>query len=456
MIKPYLLAELAKPLAGQYVGPDKAVSFNQVSIDSRQMQPGDLFIALKGPHFDGHHFLAKAQKKGAAGAIVSQPPAPGIAASLPHLLVKDTRLALGQLAKLHRQQFNGPLIAVTGSNGKTSVKEMIASILRQKGPCLATQGNFNNEIGVPLTLLQLTAEQRFGILELGASQAGDIAYTSALVEPQVAIITLVNPAHLEGFGSLDGIAAAKGEIIDSLKPQGTFILNQDDPYAHQWRDRAAHCSLLSFSLTDRQADFSATDIKLTSQGCYQFSLHSPQGSMTIKLPLRGKHNIANALAAAAACYAIDLPLDIIKAGLEQATPVAGRLKPVKGYGGALILDDSYNANPGSVRAAITALADCAGSKFLVLGDMAELGEEGPQLHHNIGEYARQQGIDYLFSVGELSALAAQAFGQQGQSYADQPALVAALKPLLNHQSVVLVKGSFSSHMGQVVQQLTTD
>ena len=436
-------------------GRNNDIHFDSVSIDTRTLAAGDLYIAISGDNFDGDDFVEQAVAAGAVGAVVSR----DLDADIPLLPVANGRHALGVVAAYNRDQYAGKVAAVTGSAGKTTVKEMTANILRQCGEVLATRGNFNNDIGVPLTLLELAASHDYAVLELGASSIGEIAYTVDLVRPDVSILTNAADAHIEGFGSLSNIVQAKGEIIDGLKDDGTAIINADDLNAYKWLQRAGDRNTLTFSLdADSGADFYADNLQLAAGGGYDFDLVTPQGSERVSLYQLGEHNVRNALAAAAAAMTLGATLDQVSAGLQSVQPVNGRLVRKTGLAGARLIDDSYNANPESLKAAIRVLAQIDGVRVLVLGDMAELGEETVQAHRECGAYARAQGIDVLLSCGVLSAHASQAFNEgeatEGQHFTDQAALVEHLTPLLNKQTTVLIKGSRSAHMEDVVAAIS--
>jgi len=434
---------------------DSGHSFSAVSTDSRTLQRGDLFVALQGPRFDGHDYLARAEQAGAVAAIVSRF---DDHISLPQLRVDDTLLALGRLAGWWRQQHGLPVVAITGSNGKTTVKELLASILRQQHPVLVTRGNLNNAIGVPLTLLGLTPEHRYAVIEMGASAAGDIDYLTHIVRPDVALITNVAPAHLEGFGDIAGVARAKGEIFSGLSTDGVAVLNADESRVGIWRVMTAEHRIVSFAMRN-PADVMATPVEGNgSPGC-TFELRTPVGKVTIQLALVGRHNVMNALAAAAAALALDIPLQDIRVGLETVRPVDGRLAAVSGVYGVRLINDTYNANPGSLRAALDVLTVCPGKKILVLGDMGELGNAAAALHEQVGRQARVSGIDCLYTVGEFAGLAAGTFGQGGHHFANQKCLIEGLLADLAadpevSSCTVLVKGSRMMEMERVVEALS--
>lgn len=440
------LSELAKIIDGELQGNDVQVStFN---INTRELRPGQVFIALKGEQFDGHDFLQSAYEKKAAAAIVSS----ALSSPIPIIKVKDTRLALGQIAAHHRKQFHLPIIAVTGSCGKTTVKSMIANILSYMGPTLAPVRSFNNEIGVPLTLLELTQDHQFAVIEMGANHPNEIAYLSSLTSQDVAVITNVAPAHLAGFGSIEGIAKAKGEIYDALDSKGTAILNSDDKFADYWKKNLLQKKFITFGIKEK-ADVFGDNIVLNEEGKASFDVHYPDGKITIILPLLGLHNVMNALAAIAATLAVGATSKAIQKGLETVIPVSKRLVKYKGLSGAMIIDDTYNANPLSVTAALEMLAHGKGEKIFVFGDMAELGHEEERMHSEIGEKAKRLGIDKLFACGRLSHSTVAAFGENGAHYKDQSSLIEALKPMLHSNTTVLIKGSRSSQMENIVRAI---
>jgi UDP-N-acetylmuramoyl-tripeptide--D-alanyl-D-alanine ligase len=438
------LSDAAQVLKGRQIGDD--VVFSGVSTDTRTLAAGNLFVALHGPHFDGHRYIEQAQQRGAAAAAVSHV----VTADLPQLEVENTRLALGALAAHWRSRFDLPLVAVTGSNGKTTVKEMLAAILRRCGSALVTQGNFNNDIGVPHTLFRLESGYDYAVIELGANHPGEIAYLTSLVQPVVALINNAGPAHLEGFGSVAGVARAKGELFDSAGPATTCVINTDDDYATLWRSLAAPRPVITFGL-ESEADVSASwqgDIDASD-----IQLNTPQGGASTRISLPGRHNVMNALAAAAAALALGIDPGTIAAGLADTRPVQGRWQSQAGIAGARIVNDTYNANPASLEAGLALLATAAGEIWLVLGDMGELGQAGKQLHSDMGEAARRAGVTRLFTLGELAGLAAAAFGDGASMFDSVDDLVATLRDALHTGVTVLVKGSRAMHMERVANAL---
>lgn len=422
--------------------------FSGISTDTRELKAGQLFVALTGPSFDGHEFVAQARLKGAAGAVVSRALSVNELDKFPQIMVTDTQLAFAQLAGNWRAQFDIPVVAITGSNGKTTVKEMVATILSQRGEVLATQANFNNEIGVPRTLLRITEKHVAAVVEEGASHPGDIAYLTKFVQPTVALVTNAAGAHLQGFGSLDAIAKTKGEIFEGLADGGVAVINADDVYADLWRGQAGECTVISFG--------SATDADVQGEvgedGRLQISTKA--GELAAHWALEGRHNVMNALAATAAALAAGASLAEIKAGLESVVPVAGRLERKRAIKGAEILDDTYNANPASLVVALDVLAERNSDRYLALGDMAELGEESVSFHEQAGRQARDKGVHRLYAVGEYSRYAALAFGEDGQHFPAQEQLVSQLREDLHEKVTLLVKGSRSAHMERVVAALS--
>lgn len=441
-------SEIATMLGARMLGSEQVIS--SVSTDSRSISAGELFIALKGPNFDGAAFVADVKAKGAVAVVLEQP----VSEDITQLIVPDTRVALGQLGAALKARLAPKTVAVTGSAGKTTVKEMIAAILARLGPVLATQGNFNNDIGVPLTLLRLTAEHRYAVLELGANHQGEIAYTTSLAKPDVAIITNVAPSHLEGFGDVYGVARAKGEIFNGLAGNGLAIVPADSEYRDYWLRRLTDMSVQQFS-ANQSADYSARDIVLDAQGCAGFVLQSPSGNVNVNLTIPGKHNVANALAAAAACVAVGASLQDVAQGLAQMQAVKGRTNIKQLSNKLRLIDDTYNANVESVKAAIDLLASYSGYRVLILGDMAELGADARLYHEEIGLYAKNAGINLLFTLGVLSQSASDLFNGQGAHFSSRQALLQRLMPIVFEQPAVtlLVKGSRSAKMELVVQDL---
>lgn len=443
------LTEAARLLDGELLGKDTCCT--GVSIDSRQLRAGELFIALRGANFDGHDFAAAARERGACAALVDR----RLALDLPQLRVDDTRLALGRLGAAWRARFQNPLIGLTGSNGKTTVKEMVAAILRCRGAVLATQGNLNNEIGVPLTLLRLQPDYDYAVVEMGANHFGDIAYLTALVNPDVAILNNAGPAHLEGFGSLDGVARGKGEIFHGLAPGSVAIINRDDTYADYWCDLAGGHRIIDFAL-DRPAQVSG---RVLDEASHRVRITAMDQQVDFHLPLPGRHNLRNALAAAAASLAVGATVEDIRQGLEGMSGVAGRLQRLTGLNGSTLINDTYNANPASLAAALHAIGAAAGAKWLVLGDMAELGPQAADLHRQAGQQARAVGFQRLYASGLNSRQATLAFGVGGVHFDTVEALIQALGAALretNDKPVILVKGSRSMRMERVVQGLLTE
>ena len=441
--------EICQLLDGTLNGDDVIIS--SVSTDSRHISAGELFIALKGPNFDGSAFIADVKAKGAVAVVVEQP----VAVDISQIIVRDTRLALGQLAAAVKARLAPTTLAVTGSAGKTTVKEMMAAILSRRGKVLSTQGNFNNDIGVPLTMLRLTAEHDYAVLELGANHQGEIAYTTTLAKPDVAIITNVAPSHLEGFGDIYGVARAKGEIFNAITADGLAVIPSDSEYREYWLQRLQDKQVVSFSADNPNADYRAVNIRLDANGCAGFELVCPAGRQVIQLTIPGKHNVVNALAAAAGCIAVGASLADVQLGLAQMQAVKGRtnikmLKPT-----LRLIDDTYNANVESVKAAIDLLASYSGYQVLILGDMAELGADARLYHEEIGLYAKKSGINLLFTLGVLSQSASDLFNGQGAHFSSRQALLQRLMPIVSEQQEVtlLVKGSRSAKMELVVQDL---
>ncbi len=447
-MRPVLLSQVARWVEGRHLGAD--VEVTSVGTDTRTLAPGGLFVALRGERHDGHDHVQQALERGAAALLVQRE----VDCPLPQVLCADTEDALGELAAGVQQGRPAVVVAITGSNGKTSVKTLVLAILSRAGKAFANPGNFNNQIGLPLAVLQAPEDARFAIYEMGAGQPGDIAYLASIAPPQVSIVNNVMPAHLERMGSLLGIAETKGAIYEALPDDGIAVVNADDAFAPFFMQRIGARRVLRFGL-ENDADVRATALAGDAEGS-RFRLHTPAGDVDVALPLAGRHNVMNALAAAALALGAGASLDDIAAGLAAAAPVPGRQIPHRLAGGAVLVDDSYNANPGSVAAAIAALAGAGGEAWLVLGDMKELGEGAELLHADIGAQARRAGVTRLWTVGELSAHASRAFGDGARHFADQDALVAALGPALRAAGTGLrcvVKGSRSSAMDKVMAAL---
>ncbi|MGQ9450539.1 UDP-N-acetylmuramoyl-tripeptide--D-alanyl-D-alanine ligase [Leclercia sp. TB492] len=440
------LSQLATILGAEVSGE---LTFDAVTTDTRKITPGCLFVALKGERFDAHDFAGQAKAAGAGALLVSRK----LDIDLPQAVVKDTRLAFGELAAWVRQQVPARIVALTGSSGKTSVKEMTAAILSQCGNTLYTAGNLNNDIGVPMTLLRLNREHEYAVIELGANHQGEIAWTVSLTQPEAALVNNLAAAHLEGFGSLEGVAKAKGEIYTGLPVNGIAIMNADNNDWLNWKSVIGDRKTWRFSPNAANSDFTATNVHVTSHGT-EFTLQTPTGDVDVLLPLPGRHNIANALAATALAMAVGAPLSAIKTGLANLKAVPGRLFPIPLAENKLLLDDSYNANVGSMTAAVQVLSEMPGYRVMVVGDMAELGDESEACHLQVGEAAKASGIDRVLSAGHLSKNISQASGV-GEHFADKAALIASLKALVEEQQIVtvLVKGSRSAAMEEVVHAL---
>ena len=448
MLKALLLSEVAAVLGGRLLGAD--ARFDGVSIDSRAIAAGQLFVALIGPRFDGHDYLNQVAAKGAVAALVEREVANS---AIPQLLVANARVALGQLGALNRAAYTHPVVAITGSSGKTTVKEMLASILRTRGPVHATRGNLNNDLGVPLTLLELAPQHTAAVIELGASRLGEIAYTVAMTRPHVAVLNNAGTAHVGEFGGPEKIVEAKGEIIEGLQADGIAVLNRDDKAFAIWQARAGARRVLSFALSNSAADFHASDMSLDARGCPAFTLHAPDGSERVQLNLLGTHNIANALAAAAAAHALGVSLFGIATGLGAVQPVKGRTVAQLASNGMRVIDDTYNANQSSVCAAIDLLKGFDGRKVLVLGDIAELGDWAEQSHREVGAYASGK-VDALYAVGPNMAHAVDAFGPGARHFATQAELIQALRAgEQDKHTTILIKGSRSAVMENVVAAL---
>ncbi|HEY6942159.1 UDP-N-acetylmuramoyl-tripeptide--D-alanyl-D-alanine ligase [Dokdonella sp.] len=442
------LADIARWTGGRLHGDDVVV--DAVSTDSRTLGAGTLFVALAGERHDGHAFAEAARERGASALLVERE----LAVALPQVVVVDTLAALGELARAVRARSDARVVGITGSNGKTTVKTLVASILARHGRTHVSAGNFNNEIGLPSTLLAMPADTEYAVLEMGAGKPGDIAYLARIARPDVALVNNVAAAHLERMGSLQGVAETKGAIYRALPDDGVAVINADDAFADYFGVLAGNRRVLRFGLL-RRADVGA-NLEVEPAGGRGFRLLAPGGSIDIASPLHGRHNVMNVLAAATIAIALGVPLATIKVGVESAPTVAGRLARRTLAGGGVIIDDSYNANPGSFAAAIATLAAEPGERILVMGDMAELGAETERLHAEIGALARRSGIERLRAVGRLSRAAVDAFGTGAEHYADQSQLVDALRADMRAGVVFLVKGSRSSAMDRVVDALAGD
>lgn len=446
------LSEAADLMGGRYGGPDAEA--RRVVTDSRILRPGDLFIALRGARYDGGAFAAQALQQGAAGVVLDAVQAPELAHAI---RVDDTRLALGRLAAAWRKRFAIPVVAVTGSNGKTTVKEMLAAILQAEtgaaDAVLATEGNLNNDIGVPLMLLRLRPQHQYAVLEMGMNHADEIDYLTRLAQPDVALVNNALTAHIGNLGSVEAIARAKGEIFNGLSDAGIAIFNADDAHAWLWRDANGRRSIVDFGLHE----------PATLRGQYRPTLYGsalavslPNATLDVELRVPGEHNVMNALAAAAAAFALDVSLRSIVAGLSAHSGIKGRLQKKAALHGATFIDDTYNANPDSVKAALAVLAQQPGKKILVLGDMGELGSDAPAMHAEIGLAARDAGVDRLFALGELTRETVGAFGPGAMHFERIQELLAELENALGPEVTVLVKGSRFMQMERVVQSFVED
>ena len=438
------MSDCESMLDAELVGDDAEV--RGVSIDTRTLAPGALFVAVRGERLDGHDFALEAAARGAAGLVVERV----LDVPLPQLVVADATEALGALARAWLARHQLPVVAITGSNGKTTTREICRAILERLGPVLVTRGNLNNDFGVPLTLLRLSAEHRYAVIEMGASRAGDIERLCRICRPDVAVVTNTAAAHLEGFGDLDGVARAKGEIYRALGPHGQAVVNLDDPRAPALLEAAAAAGarVRGFGVGE-DADVRGVpgpDLRIDTLGT----------TLAARFALLGDHNGMNALAAVAAAQCLDVQAGATIAGLEAVRPFPGRLEDKDGFAGSRLIDDAYNANPASVRAAIGLLARLPGTRHLVLGEMLELGEESARLHADAGRLARRRGIERLWTLGDAAAAAAEAFGAGARTFDDARALARALRPELGARDVVLVKGSRGARMERVVEALGVD
>ena len=438
------LSEAARVLDARLSGEN--IAFRGISTDTRKLVPGSLYVALQGPNFDGHAFVDDARDQGAAAAAVSR----RCDSLLPQMEVTDTRLALGQLGAFWRQQFSLPVVAITGSNGKTTVRAMIESILSTCGRVLSTQGNLNNDIGLPLTLARLGPEDQYAVLEMGANHHGEINYLAGLAQPSIAVVTNAGPAHLEGFGDVEGVARAKGELFTRLGASGTAIINADDDFAPLWRSLASHCRIVEFGINadagvtaEWSGDIRGSDVRLRTD----------RGEIDFRLPLPGRHNIMNALAACAVSLAAGADLAAVRRGLESLSAVAGRFNVHVLSDDITLIDDTYNANPESLQAALEVLTLSGDDSWLVLGDMGELGATAAGLHAAVGRKARAAGVTRLYGLGELAGQAVAAFDGPGGAFSTLDELLDAMRAELSGPLHILVKGSRSMRMERVVAAL---
>ena len=435
---------IAEVLSAKRVGEN--ITVTGLSTDTRSIKGGELFVALKGPNFDGHDFINTALEKGAAACLVENE------SNINAVVTRDTHQALGLLAKAWRQQFKKTVIAITGSNGKTTVKEMIASIIGQNQSVMATDGNFNNDIGVPLTLFRLNDEYDAAVIEMGANHPGEIAYLTNLALPDIAVITNIGSAHLEGFGSIENIAKAKSEIFLGLSESGTAVINADDTFFDEFKKITKEHRVISFGMSDADVTCSFESNAMGSI----LKVSTPKGTCNINLKLLGSHNVMNALAAIAVAIAAEISLEHIVKGLEILKPVNGRLQLKQGLNNSIVIDDTYNANPTSLTAALNVLRDFSGKHFLALGDMGELGKNADSLHIDAGHYAKESGVDSLYSFGKFAAKAAKEFGANGYCYDKHEDMIDALRNELSSDVTLLVKGSRGMHMENVVNALTAE
>ena len=446
-----MLSDIAKAVSGKLLGADVLVT--SVDIDSRRIQPQQLFVAIKGERFDGNQFAQEALKLGAAAVMISDESQ----TARPAALVNDTRLALGKLANNWRKTLRAPIAAITGSNGKTTTKEMLNAILvaatGDSAAVHATQGNLNNDIGMPLTLLKARDHHQYIVLEMGMNHLGEIAYLSNIAQPNVAVINNAGTAHIGELGSRENIAKAKGEIYEGLSDKGVAVINADDAFADYWRSLNPSRKVLTFALKN-PADITATYSEEPQAS--KIHLTTPTGKVTFQLPIVGVHNVYNALAASAAAVALGVKNQHIAAGLEQFGGVHGRLEYKHGYNGAALIDDTYNANPDSMKAAIQVLSRLDTTRVFVMGDMGELGADSPAMHAAVGAYVREHNIQYLFTLGEQSQQASLAFGGTAQHFTDVELLANTIKPLMQEGVTVLIKGSRFMKMERVVKLLESE
>ena len=437
---------VCKTLNAEFFGKD--VQFTGVSIDSRTINNNNLFFAIVGENNDGHIFVEDAIKNGAAAIIVNR----RLDIKIPQLIVKDTRIALGELARDYRAQFKQPIIALTGSCGKTTTKMLITQILKTLGSVNTTVGNLNNDYGVPLTLLSMDLQAKFAVIEMGANHPKEIAYLTHIVQPDVAMITNAGPVHLEGFKSIQGVAESKGEIYQGLNANGIALINLDDKFSDYWISINVGTRYLTFGFNP-SADIYISNIQTLTENQSQFKLHTLQGECEIQFNLLGEHNIRNALAAACAGIALNIPLEKIKRGLESAVAVDKRFVEKITKDGGKIIDDTYNANPLAMEMALKFLSQKSGERLLIVGDMGELGDESIYYHQELGRQAKEYGINKLYAIGEFTQHTVKSFGEQGFHFIDHNAMLKALEQQVNKNTTVLVKGSRSARMERIVDAL---
>ncbi len=443
------LQQINEIVAGELTGADVAI--NKISIDSRTLQAGNLYLAIKGDNFDGNDFVEQAEKSGAAAVLVER----NVDTPLPKIIVQDTRLALAKIAGVVRSKLALPVCAITGSNGKTTVKEMVAAILSVNGQVLSTQGNFNNDIGVPLTLLRLDNQHDFAVIEMGANHPGEIAYTGQFVQPDVSIITNVGTAHLEGFGSTERIAQAKSEIIECLPKHGIAVLNIDDPFFPFWQEVAGNRNVISFGFSP-MANITASEITSSIEQNHfvtKFNLLTSKRKTLVSLRLAGKHNVLNALAATSACLSLEIPLEQIEQGLGTMKPVAGRLEPLVSGKGNIIINDTYNANPSSLEVALEVLQNCPGNPWVILGAFGELGPNSQKIHADLGQLIKSRNVVRLLAVGSDAESTVSTFGKGASFFSTQDELIEVLLGEISGNETLLIKGSRAQKMEKVTEAL---
>jgi len=446
------ISKAAETLQAKYQGED--VCFTGCSTDTRTLKDKELFIALRGENFNGHDYIDKARALGASAVLIEENHGGANSFVGSSIVVKNTRQAMGELAKSWRAGFSIPLVAITGSNGKTTVKEMLAGILSCKASVLATQRNLNNDVGVPQTLFALGEEHQYAVIEMGANHPGEIEWLSNIAQPTVATITQCAPAHLEGFGSIEGVAQAKSEIFNGLQEDGVAVINGDDDFAELWMEKSSHYSHLTFGL-DSGNEVTAESI-IIDEDKSSFQMITPVGNIELTLNLPGRHNILNALEAAACAISLGIALSTIKQGLESISSVKGRLQIKSGLKQCRIIDDTYNANPASLDAALKVLQKFPGRHWLVIGDMGELGDDAEALHAQAGELSKASGVERLYALGELSRASAESFGEGAQHINDHEQLVELLSEEIAPDVTVLIKGSRAMGMEYLVDALEVD